>query len=351
MIISFYNKDFEALQNNASLLIDRNNFNLVKRPVELNDFTCSCEAFTENIQPTFIVVKDDIGRSRKPLYASLAGVPILNKNNQTEINGTDLKTLFSSDVILQYKKEIITVGQVFDYILSEWNKQVNRDSIKCVFNYLDDVENIILTDLTPSATKEVYNALDEIQTYLKYYGLYIDSTIDLKDKQVVFTIGQMMKESKVQNIKLWEYGIRNYGKWLADVNETQGYDSELNDGIKWILTKDNEITIEEAKRDLYPIKRRIFVNDDITEANKEALAELLNARYNEDLEISTQNIQSDFETTFAIYVSKGEGLYKKLPCGELKYNSKSYTYDKDLNIVVKPYAVKIGFRYIGVDFI
>ena len=218
MIISFYDKDFNALQNNASLLIDRNDFNLVKRPIELNEFTCSCEAFTENIQPTFIVVKDDIGRSRKPLYASLAGVPILNKNNQTEINGTDLKTLFSSDVILQYTETITTVGQVFNYILSEWNKQVNRDSIKCVFKYLDDVKNISLTDLEPSTTKGVYNALEEIQTYLKYYELYIDSTIDLKEKQVIFTIGKMMKENKLQNIKLWEYGVRNYGKWLADVN-------------------------------------------------------------------------------------------------------------------------------------
>ena len=52
MIISFYNKDFVGLQNNASLLIDKNSYRLIKRPIELNDFSCICEAFTEDIQPT-----------------------------------------------------------------------------------------------------------------------------------------------------------------------------------------------------------------------------------------------------------------------------------------------------------
>jgi hypothetical protein len=338
MIVSFYDREFNALLNNASLLIDKNSYNLIKRPIELNDFSCVCEPFTEDIQPTFLVVKDDRGNSKELVYSALAGVPILNQYNKTEINATDLKTLFSSDVIIQYET-YGNISQVINKIFTEWDNQVNKGSISCKIKFKDNAGATQLTNLVPATEKQVYNALDEISAYLNYYDLYIDSNIDLVAKEVVFTIGKIMQYDK--NIKLWEYGIRNYGKWVADVNETQGYDtnfSEVN-SIKWILTKDNKITITESERDIYPIKRRVFVNDDINEANKEALVELLNARYNENLEIPTNDNNIGFETKFNIYLKRGGELYKSLPCGELRYNSSGL------------YEVQIGFRYVGVDFI
>lgn len=336
MIVSFYDREFNALLNNASLLIDKNSYNLIKRPIEINDFRCVCEPFTEDIQPTFLVVKDDRGNNKELVYSALAGVPILNKDNKTEINATDLKTLFSSDVIIQYET-YGNISQVINKIFTEWDNQVNKGTINCRIIFKDNTGATQLTNLIPSTEKQVYNALDEISAYLNYYDLYIDSNIDLISKEVVFTIGKIMQYDK--NIKLWEYGIRNYGKWVADVNETQGYDSNFNDGIRWILTKDNKITITESERDIYPIKRRVFVNDDINEANKEALVELLNARYNENLEIPTNDSNIGFETKFNIYLKRGGELYKSLPCGELKYNSSGL------------YEIQIGFRYVGVDFI
>lgn len=335
MIISFYDREFKALQNNASLVVDKNSYNLIKRPIELNEFTCVCEAFTENIQPTFLVVKDDRGNNKDLIYSALAGVPIINKYNKTEINARDLKTLFSSDVVLQYGNYSY-VSQVINYIFNEWNIQVNQSSINCRLKYKDDAEYIQLSNLVPSNEKQVYNALDEISAYLSAYDLYIDSNIDLLNKEVVFTIGKTMLNS--QNIKLWEYGIKNYGKWIADINEAQGCDINFNEGIRWILTSDNKITITESERDIYPIKRRIIVNDNINEANKEALIELLNSRYNENLDIPADK-EYGFETKFNIYLKRGGGLYKSLPCGELRYNSSGL------------YEVQIGYRYVGVDFI
>lgn len=336
MIISFYNKDFEPLLNNASLLIDKNSYYLVKRPVELNDFSCVCEPFTEDIQPTFLVVKDDRGNNKSLVYSALAGVPVLNKDNKTEINATDLKTLFSSDVIIQYGS-YTNISQVIDKIFTSWEEQVNKGSINCRIVFKDGAGAIQLTNLVPSTTKAVYNALEEISAYLNAYKLYIDSKIDLATKEVVFTIGKIMQYDK--NIKLWEYGIRDYGKWVANVNETQGYDSNFNEGIRWILTSDNNITITESERNIYPIKRRVFVNDDINEANKEALTELLNSRFNENLELPTNDNNINFETKFNIYLKRGGELYKRLPCGELRYNSTGL------------YEIQIGYRYVGVDFI
>lgn len=337
MIVSFYDREFNALLNNASLLIDKDSYSLIKRPVELNDFSCVCEPFTEDIQPTFLVVKDDRGNNKELVYSALAGVPILNKDNKTEINATDLKTLFSSDVIIQYGS-YTNISQVINKIFTEWDNQVNKGSISCRMVIPEDIGTMQLTDLKPSNEKQVYNALEELGSYLNYYKLYIDSYIDLVAKEVVFTIGKTMQVDK--NIKLWEYGIRNYGKWIADINETQGYGADFSEtgSKRWILTSNNEITRTESNRDIYPIKRRVFVDDDVEKANKEALIELLNSRYNENLDLPMKD-DVNFETKFNIYLERGGNLYKSLPCGELRYNSSGL------------YEVQIGFRYVGVDFI
>ena len=50
MIISFYDKNFKGLQNNAALVVDSSSFSLVRRAVDCDDLRCRCEAFTENIQ-------------------------------------------------------------------------------------------------------------------------------------------------------------------------------------------------------------------------------------------------------------------------------------------------------------
>lgn len=337
MIVSFYDKEFKGLQNNASLTVDKASYKLVKRPVELNDLSCICEPFTENIQPTFLVISDDLGRY---VYGSLAGIPLLNEENKTEINGTDLKSMLSSDVILE-TGTFANVNEIITYIFNQWNIQVNQNSFTCELLFNDNVGTVAIKDLTPAYKKEVYNAWKEMQSYLKVYDLFLDTKIDLVNKKVQFIVGKTMYRKL--NIKLWEYGIKNYGKWVADVNECQGYynnNGNWTAGYKWILTSQNNITINENNRDIYPIKRRIVVSEeDLTTANTEALKILLDALYNENIELPTTNITPDFETRFEVYVNKGEGKYKDLPCGELYY---------DASGLIK---VQIGYRFTGVDFI
>lgn len=337
MIISFYDKNFKGLQNNASLVVDKDSYSLIKRPIEMNSLTCICEPFTENIQPTFLVVKDNIGNK---IYSSLAGIPLLNSENKTEINGTDLKSMLSSDVILEPTTYTL-VKDYIQYVFNEWKSQVNQNSFNVELVFKDNVTDVV-TDLKPSNDKAVYNAFDEIQAYLKYYNLYLDSDIDLVNKKVIFTIGKTM--FKNMNIKLWEYGIKDYGKFIADVNECQGYynnGTTWTTGYKWIMTSSGAITTNESNRDIYPIKRKVFVSEeDLTDANTQALTELLNNLYNEDITLNAIEQMPDYETKFAIYVNKGDKIpYKYLPCGELHYNS---------NGLIK---FQIGYRFTGAEFI
>ncbi len=343
MIVSFYDKNFKGLQNNASLVVAKDSYSLIKRPVEMNTLTCTCEAFTEDIQPTFLVVQDNKGGY---VYGCLAGIPELNEDNQTEINGTDLKSMLSSDVILDTTaNSYTTVNEYISYLFNEWKEQVNQDSFTVDLVFNDNVDTITLTDLKPAIEeKDVYNAYDELSQYLKYYNLYIEGSLDLVNKKVIFTIGRTM--FRTLNIRLWEYGIKNYGKWVADVNECQGYynnNGTWQEGYKWILTSTNDITTTESLRDIYPIKRKVVVStESLAEANEESLTELLNSLYNENIELNADDIltsNANFETKFAVYVKKGQPLYKDLPCGELQYDSTG---------LIK---VQIGYRYTGVDFI
>ena len=180
--------------------------------------------------------------------------------------------------------------------------------------------------------------------YLKYYNLYIEGSIDLINKKVIFTIGRTMFRNL--NIRLWEYGIRNYGKWVADINEAQGYynnNGVWTAGYKWILTSSNNITTNESLRDIYPIKRSVVIStESLEQANEESLTELLDSLYNENIELNADDIlqaNANFETNFAIYLKQGGGKYKELPCGELQYDSTG---------LIK---VQIGYRYTGVEFI
>ena len=341
MIVSFYSKDFKGLQNNASLVVAKDSYSLVKRPVEMNTISCVCEAFTEDIQPTFLVIQDNKGSY---IYGCLAGIPLLNENNQTEINGTDLKSMLSSDIILDITS-YTTVNDYITYVFNQWKTQVNQNTFNVDLVFNDNVGSISLTDLKPSVTeKDVYNAYDEIAQYLKYYNLYIDSKIDLINKKVIFTIGKTMFRNL--NIKLSDYGIKNYGKWIADTNECQGYynnNGTWTAGYKWILTSNNKITTTESLRDIYPIKRKVVVStESLEEANEESLTELLNSLYNENIELNADDILTNnatFETKFSIYLKQGQSLYKELPCGELHYNANGLT------------KVQIGYRYSGIEFI
>lgn len=362
MIISFYDNEFKGLQDNASLVVDNKSYSLIRRGVDLDSLKCKCEAFTENIQPTFLIVKNDRGNY---VYGCLAGIPQLNADNQTEVTGSDLKTMLKSDVLLEFPQTFTSVNAYLVYVFNEWNKQVNQNSFNCELVFDAGVGNIAFDKLIPSGESYVsVNAWENVfAPYLKYYALFMTGEVDLVNKKVVFHIGASMQNPL--NIKLWELGIQNYGKWIADVNETQGYvlntatgqvytkdkdgnvhKREDDGGFSWILTSQNVVTIDPTARDIYPIKRKIVLKetDDETkvaslldEAAREALETLTDSMFKENIEI--EGIQADFTTRFDIVVHRGEDIYKSLPCGELHYDSTG---------LIK---VQIGYRFTGIQFL
>lgn len=389
MIVTFYDREFRGLQNNASLIVANGSYSLIRRGVEMDELKCTCEAFTANIQPTFVVVKNDRGNY---VYGALAGIPQLDKNNQTRVTGSDLKTMLKSDVLLDFSTKPSSLKEFFNIIFNAWNEKVNQNSFNCELIFDDVIEDISWGYLKPSGEHiALYNVWEDLfEPYLKYYALFMTTKIELAEKKVIFHIGGSM-DGHVVNVKLWELGIYDYGKWIASVNETQGYvlNTETNEvvheGFRWVLTSQNEIigcddTSEddkeklEEKRDCYPIKRKIIVketdSDDeekirelLNEANTEALKTLADSMFKENLEISNEEflqrfgtrksgsivasneleekkVMEFFGTRFCIFAERGNKKpYKELPCGELHYNENGLK------------KIQIGYRFTGLQFI
>ena len=355
MIVSFYDKEFCGLQNNASLVVDSGSYSLVRRAVDLDELKCTCEAFTESIQPTFVVIKNDRG---KYVYGALAGVPQLTKENKTQITASDLKTMLKANVLLDLSEPPANVNAFLQEVFDEWNAQVTQSTFSCELVFNDNVGIVAWDSLKPSSNGwEVYDAWEDIfAPYLKFYGLFMTAELDLVAKKVIFCIGLSMYRDAT--VKLWEWGVYDYGKWVADVNEAQGYvlntaTKELTAGTRWILKSDNSVTTNEALRDIFPIKRRVILKEaeDASEveeqkaaADEEALKELASAMYQENIEIEglfarETDPRTAFEAKFNVVVRRGEKVYKSLPCGELHFDAAGLK------------KVQIGFRTTGIAFI
>ena len=309
MFLSFYDKDFNALQNNATLVVGT--YNLTRRAVDFDDFTAISQPFTEDVNPTFVVMKDDIGNYK---YGAFAGVPALNKDNQTELQASDLKTFFNNEMLVGFG----TYTKLNDYFTFVFNK-FNSDVVQGSFNI----------------ELKAYNVWEElILPYLKYYDLFIESKLNIAQKKIIFSVKKSNKF--ILPLKLWEINAKNYEKWVVSVNEAQGavaIDNVITNGTKFILLSDNSITSNVSLRDLFPIKRKAILKetDDtnklvelLNEANIEALTTLIQNRYNESLEFNTANEErynnATFETAFDVYASRGE-FYKRLPLGEIRENN------------------------------
>ena len=339
MIVTYYDRNFISLSDSSSLNVE--SYTIKRQAVDFDDFTFTSESFTADFNPTFVTLKDNRGRYK---YGAFAGIPEIDSDNKTNCQCSDLKTLFNNDVLLQFSSYTY-LTDMLSYGFTQFANQVVQSSFELEID-MTDISDIELGDLVPSTELSVYSFWSDVLVpYMKYYDCYMESKLDVANKKIIYYIKKINK--KVLPLKVWELGLKNIGKWVASTNEAQAVVSvsgSLTYGDKYILLSDNTITTDENLRDLYPIKRKVVLSetDDATElsdllqdANVEALTELVNARYNESIQISTNKLpyleDIDFGTSFSVYTERGV-FYKQLPLGIIEENE---TEEKILTIGYK----------------
>lgn len=331
MILTFYDKNFKPISNNTSLNISE--FSLTRNAVDFDDFTCVSQGFKEDVNPTFVIMKDDRGRYK---YGAFAGIPQLDEKGETKLQASDLKTLFNNEIYAKFTS-YTTIGAYLDNLLNTFENQCIKGSFNVQFIY-EEVADILLSGLIPESDKyNVYKVWEDcIVPYLKYYDMYLESKIDLREKKIIFYFKKC--DTIERTIRLWERGIKNYGKYIADINEcvaAVNIDGKILE-TTYILLSNNTITNNLELRDIYPIKRRYFIQE-TTESEKdealkkvkqEALKTLVESRFNESITIELDGSDDfkylEFNLSFLLYSARGV-LYKKLPLGSIKEDDKGRT--------------------------
>jgi len=309
MFLSLYDKNFRTINNNSSLIVE--SYNLKKRAYDLNEFNAICESVSLSAEPMFAMMKTKEGDN---YYDLLSPLIIRNENNKSKVVGRDLYAVFNTECIIDFTVKQLSVNALIQFIYNSW-KAFDSSG----FNTNLDLSqiNIIDTVYQPSE-KSVYNVKDLLTKTMKNYGLFLSSKINLQSKTLDFVIRSQKEITK--KIRLEDFNITDFNKYQPETNTAIAMNSDLSIRHNWYLKQDNSITTQSALRDIFPTATKIFTADDINQADFEAVSELGENRFQEEIPINIvydYNRLSlvDFNTSFEVYYQ--DKFYKVLPVGEI----------------------------------
>lgn len=338
MIINFFDRNFRPLTDNASLAVE--SYELIRSAVDFDTFKCICEPHGININPFFVTLEDDKGRY---VYGTMAGIPERQTaNNKTQIIAADLKTLFNGEVALDFRGINYTLlSSYIQHLFNVFSAQLVQGLYPISIDLTglgDKAFNMALVKTDAAFKADLWATLSET---LLYNDCYIESQIQLYDTQqynrngVLVTIPKGIHFRIASNklvtkpIVLTDYNIEDFSKTIAPLNEAVVYDKDLTSVQKtWYLLSDNQLTQNKALRDLFPIKRKIFSGDVVSNAESEAVLALAENKYQENIAIpfnAAINPQDFYFDTFLdiypqpTFDNEGNRInkYKSLPVGAI----------------------------------
>lgn len=355
MYIALYDENRNHITN-----VDNATYDLTTRVYDSDSFSGEGVCDEDVNDAKIAVVNDDAGNYK---YACFADTVTPEYNKRT-IKGLDFKTLWDTEILLDY-----TPQNSFDGKLSAIFEKVRA----AVFDVADaavgkiPVEVVIPTDKTDTTdvygdlqgTYQLVNAYTFLKGYLKYYEYNIETRYDIAAGKIIFTfvkcttvltvdlsdfIHELTTTSSATNktVATIKYDVET-PETDADGNtiytDVQEVDDEGNPvyipqykprpstiATKYYYRdKDNNIVQSDAEGDIagriYPVKTKWFESEYLADAQFNAVYELANARYVDNIVIDN-NITID-PIDFSVYplytkvkLYYGGKLYKTLPISE-----------------------------------
>ncbi len=363
MYIALYDENQNHITN-----VDNATYDLTTRVYDSDSFSGEGVCDEDVNDAKIAVVNDDAGNYK---YACFADTVTPEYNKRT-IKGLDFKTLWDTEILLDY-----TPQNSFDGKLSAIFEKVRA----AVFDVADaavgkiPVEVVIPTDKTDTTdvygdlqgTYQLVNAYTFLKGYLKYYEYNIETRYDIAAGKIIFTfvkcttvltvdlsdfIHELTTTSSATNktVATIKYDVET-PETDADGNtiytDVQEVDDEGNPVVDdegnpvyipqykprpstiatkyYYRDKDNNIVQSDAEGDIagriYPVKTKWFESEYLADAQFNAVYELANARYVDNIVIDN-NITID-PIDFSVYplytkvkLYYGGKLYKTLPISE-----------------------------------
>lgn len=362
MYISVYNEKKEHLTN-----VDNITYDITQRVYDADNFTASGTSDVDVNNACFLILHDNWGNYK---YACFCDT-ITPDGYLRTIKGKDFRTLLDTEVLLDYTKPLSYSPKLYDIF----------DKVcSLIFDNIDPIyKKINIEYIIPSAaldidttsffgslqdTYQIINAYKFLKGFLKFYEYNITSKYDAYMGKIIF---EFVKENETIQVNLNDF-LHELQTNSIEVNKAVATikfnpiskDSEDNIVITprpdtiatkyYYRTKDNRIIESDEAGDfegwigqrIYPVKMKIFEAEYLSEAQYNAVYELANARYVDNILLDNNAIVDPMD--LSIYP-----LYTKF---ELYYEGK---YFKTLPITEKhtkadasgtSTSVKLGFKKI-----
>lgn len=363
MYIALYDENIKHITN-----VDNATYDLTTRVYDNDSYTAEGVCDVDVNDAKIAVTNDDAGNYK---YACFADTVTPDKNKRT-IKGADFKTLFDTEIMLDYTTEGSFDGRVsaiYNKVAAAVFGDVDATVGKIPVTVIIPPDD---TDTTPTygslqGTYQIVNAYKFLKCYLKYYEYNIETRFDVVAGKIVFTfvkcsrrlavnlsdfIYELTTNSAATNkaVATLKYDVKtpetdaDGNTIYTDVQETDESGNPVfnNDGSPryipkykprpdtlatryYYRDKENNIVQSDAAGNidgrLYPVKTKWFESEYLADAQFNAVYELANSRYVDNIVIDN-NITID-PIDFAEYplytkvdLYYGGKLYKTLPISE-----------------------------------
>lgn len=384
MYIAIYDENKNHITN-----VDNATYDLTTRVYDNDSFTAEGVCDVDINDAKIAVLNDDSGNYEYACFAD----GITPEHNKRKVKGLDFKTLWDTEILLDYTAEGSFDGKL-SAIFTKIKQQVFDGSdvavnkIPVVVNIPQDDTDTTSTYGSYAGTYQLVNAYKFLKCYLKYYEYNIESYFDVASGKIVFTfvkctdavsvglsdfIHELTTTSSATNkaVATIKYNVEtpamdadgntiytntqktdNNGDPVTDKEGNPVYIPVYQPRPSTLATvyyyrdKDNNIVQSDESGNisgrLYPVKAKYYESEYLADAQFNAVYELANARYVDNIIIDNNKTIDliDFSiyrlyTKVALYYN-GK-LYKTLPISE-----KIITLDGS----GKNTKIKLGFKKI-----
>lgn len=354
MYIAIYEL-FEQRQLKHIANISGISYDLTRRVYDFDTFTASGVCDEDINNGLIAILNDDYGNY---IYACFID-SIKIDGNKTTIKGLDFRTIFDSEILLDYTSTGSFAPELYSIFYEVVDKVFRLEASRRIdykFDITDSYgDNPKTYELLGDYDGQyiIVNAYKFLKAYLKYYEFNIETRFDIIDNYILFNF--------VRNTQVVEIDLTDFIHELTTTSQTTNMaiatirftpteeNTKRPEDIAtcyYYRTLDNDI-IQTYNEDyiadcIYPLKTKIFEREYLSEAQFEAVYELANSRYVDNIIIDNNLILDPIDLSEYPLYTKVQLFYKGKKYKILPISEKIET----LDINGKNTKIKLGFKKI-----
>lgn len=246
----------------------------------------------------FVVLSDDAGI---PVYSCLLGNEEQDENGKRKIKGIDLRDLAKTDILLDFTNGLPQIEQNLYLMLKTAIEPAITSAtigVAVSFTYANELSGIDTSILSEGldGTYKITDASDFVKPYLKYFGVLMTGAVDLPNNRIVFSFA---KGSGGAEIAVEDFDAEvtttspTVNRTVATI-KTETIPRPTVAQKYYYLTTENQIVEGSATQPgtgtkIVPVKTKIYEGDTLAGAQREAITELADQRYVDNIIVTHRN--------------------------------------------------------------